>query len=435
MALRVQEFGATESMGQVNRGPALGRVRSYRWVPLLIFAASILITVTFWKILPGGFRANEASDYFAFYEPQARNLLAGRGFAHTDGSPATEYPPGHPLILAGILGMSHWLHLREEIMLSVFAAVGMGLSSVLIFLLARLLWGSGPALIAALLWMTYPFALWLTKQPNSEISFIVAFYAALLLCWYVLVRRPQARVLYFICGVLCGFAMLIRPIAMGIGILLALTVWFVKRETPARARLLLVSLLLLGNLVAIIPWEAWAYAKTGRVILLSTNSVKSLRDGVTFAVETKGYRENSNLPADVLLLMDDIRARQSELNTFASMGRVMSLEFRSHPVAGTKLVLLKLARSWYGTDSGRLEWQILLIQLAYLIVISWGSWQAWKQGGIHRWFVIGALLLVVYFWGMTFLALSILRYTVPVVGLVFVASAGGYRRRTRVQAT
>ncbi len=390
----------------------------------------MLVTVSFWKVLPSSFRLNEGSDYVFSYEPAARNLLAGHGFSLEDENPVTVYPPGYPLILAGIFRASQLLGVSEDASLSVFAVICMALVSMFVFLLTRMFWWTLPALIASLIWMTYPFALWLTKQPNSELPFMVVLYGGLCLFWYALSQRLPARV-YCLCGLAFGLAMLIRPIAIGIGLVLSAIVWFTRRELGRRVRLLMIVMLLLGNVVAVAPWEAWVFAKTGNVILLSTNGVRSMRDGVTFAVESKGYRQDSRIPPDVIQVMDDIRVRKEEITTFSDFRSIIFQEFRSHPIAGTKLLVLKTVRSWYGTDSQRLEGPILLIQLMYLVLVAWGARSAWKRGGLQRKFVIGALMVTLYFWGMTFLALSILRYMVPAVGLLFVLIAGCYPLRLR----
>ncbi len=401
-------------------------IRTY-WSTLLVsvLIASGLMTFIFGKLLPARFSANETSDYSSAYEPTARSLLAGRGISRTDENPMTAYPPGYPLLLAGIFEVSHWLGIQEDVTLSAFAVFCMALVSMFVFVLTRMLWGILPALASSFIWMTYPFALWLTKQPNSELPFMVVFYGGLCLFWLALLRRLPAWI-YFLCGLVFGFAMLIRPIAIGIGFVLSVTIWLARRETSRGFRSLMIALLLMGNLVAVFPWEAWVYAKTGKVILLSTNGVKSMRDGLTFGVETKGYRQDSPLPSDVVQVMADVSAHQSEINTFSDLRLIISQEIRSHPLAVLKLALLKIARSWYGTDSQRLEMPTLLIQLVYLVLVVWGAMGAWKSGGLRRTFTISALLIVVYFWGMTFVALSILRYMVPVVGLLFVLVAGSY---------
>ena len=127
-----------------------------------------------------------------------------------------------------------------------------------------------PGLASSLLWMTYPFALWLTKQPNSEIPFLVVLYGGFYLFWYVLLRKSRAWPLYFLSGLLAGFAMLIRPIAIGIVMVMSIILRVMGREMTARFRLFLVAMLLLGNLVAIAPWEAWVYSTTGRIVMIST---------------------------------------------------------------------------------------------------------------------------------------------------------------------
>ena len=395
---------------------------------VVVLIASALVTVVFWRVLPERFRLNEQSDYSSAYEPVARSLLAGRGFARGDENPSTGYPPGYPLVLAGLFGVSNWLGVSENAALSAFAVICMALTSMFVFLLARMFWGVLPALVSSFIWMTYPFALWLTKQPNSELPFMVVFYGGLCLFWFALSRRLSARI-FFLCGLIFGMAMLIRPFAIGVGLVLSAIVWFARRELTRPVRVLMIAMLLLGNLVAVFPWEAWVYHKTGQVVLLSTNGVKSMRDGLTFAVESKGYRQDSSLSPDVVQVMDDIRIHENEITRFSDFRSIISQEFRSHPIAVSKLLLLKLGRSWYGTDSQRLEKPTVFIQLAYLALVTWGAWSAWKLGGWHRRFAIGALLMTAYFWGMTFLALSILRYMVPVAGLLFVLVGGCYPLR------
>jgi len=424
---------ATSELRQTADASVLSRFGSSRWAPAGILLASVFVTLVFWRVLPSSFRMNEQSDYPGFYKPVAESILAGRGFARGDENPATAYPPGYSLVLAGTFKLSNWLGVSEEFGLSAVAALGMALATVFLFLMARDLFGPLPALVSAIIWMTYPFALWLTKQPNSEIPFMAVFYGGLCLFWYALARRKSAPV-YFWCGLIFGFAMLIRPIAIGIAVVLSLIIWLVRRELSIGARGLLIAMLLLGNFVAVFPWEAWVYHKTGQVIPLSASGIKGMRDGLTFAVTSKGYREESGVSPDVTEVMKDILAQADQITSVGQLSSVVAREFRSHPTAVTKLFLLKIARSWYGTDSGRKEWPILLIQLGYFVLFSWAGWQGWKRGGINKSFVVGSLLIVVYFWGMTFLALSILRYMAPAVGLLAVLIAAGFPRRVHPES-
>lgn len=390
------------------------------WWPIAaVFATSILVTVLFWTILPATVQINESGDFSTFYEPVARNILAGRGFTLPDGTPAIRYPPGYPLLLAAIFWFSHFLRISEQTALSIFTLLGMGLASVFIFVLGQRVWGVVRGSISTLLWITYPFALWLTKQPNSEIPFIVVFYGGFCLFLHALLWRRRAPSIYFLSGLLVGGAMLIRPVAIGAGLVMGAILWLAGWQMTARVKLFSVATLLLGSIVAIFPWEAWVYSQTGRVVLLSTSGPSSMRDGLTFAIHRKGYRQGTSVPWDVATLTQDTLSRLSEMNSIGGITSIMAEEWRKNPLAVSKLFAIKAARSWYGTDSHRFETPIILIQLVYLGLAMWGGRIAWRQGGAAKQLVISVWLIVLYFWGMTVLALSILRYMVPTMGLLF----------------
>src|SRR5713226_4669806 len=94
-----------EAMSEPSRpasGSAVGRIVSSRWLVVAILLASVLVTLTFWRILPDSFRLNEQSDYPSYYKPVAQSILAGRGVSRGDENPATAYPPGYSLFLAGV---------------------------------------------------------------------------------------------------------------------------------------------------------------------------------------------------------------------------------------------------------------------------------------------------------------------------------------------
>jgi hypothetical protein len=283
--------------------------------------------------------------------------------------------------------------------------------------------------------MTYPFALWLTKQPNSETLFLPVFYAGIALFWYALLHKSRAWSLYCLSGCLMGFAMLVRPIAIGMGVLLGALLWFAGCSMTARLRLFLVTMLLLGNLVTILPWEVWVYSTTGRVVVLSTGGPRSMRDGLTFAAArpSKDYRQIVNVPQDVAALTQDIFGRLDKTTSLGQIASVLLEKLHTQTLTVVKLFALKALRSWYGTDNGRLEMPIMLIQTVYLVVILSSSITVWKRGGIVRQLTIGIWLIVLYFWVMTVVVLSILRYMVPVMGLLFVLVPGAFCHWTRRQ--
>jgi hypothetical protein len=382
----------------------------------VVFVASILITILFWIMLPAKFVVDESRDNREFYEPVARNILQGNGITLRD-HPFISRPPGHPLFLAGVFKLADLFTLPEEVVISTVILVCTGLSSLFLFIFARQVWAPLPAALSALVWITYLPALWLTKQPNNEVPFLVFFYGGFVFFWSA-VCKSQPLFFYFCSGFLIGIAMLIRPIALGVGVIMSFVIWLVKRNESMRVRWVFVAMVLLGNLVAVLPWELWVYAKTEKVVLL-TRGGPNMDDGLIFAI--LGSRPPSGAPTDVVELMQDIVAqRRADIRSLSGVIKVMSEELWNRPLATIKLLTIKILRSWYATDSRRFEFAIMLLQIPYLAFILWGTRQTWCLGGIARNVALSIWLLVLYFWGLTFAALSIARYMVPVIGLLFV---------------
>ncbi len=403
-------------------------------IALVVFALSILVTAAFWAALPVSWRSNESSDYLYFYAPVAQRLLAGQGITLADGELATRYPPGYPLLLAGVFALAELLDLPQETVLGGFILLCSGLSSTLLFLLASRVFDLRLGFASALLWMTYPFNLWLTKQPNSEIPFMVLFFASAFLIWRCLNAASPRRGEALMGGLLAGAAALIRPIAIGSAGLYAAFFLLWPGRSMSR-RLSGAAAIVAGFLIVALPWEIAMYRQTQQVIPLSTGGAPSLWDGLTFAVDDD-YQPASRIPASARSLMRDLFERSPEAAraSLAGATRILIEEAAQNPLGAWQLLGLKAARSWYGTESGRLEPINALIQCAYLIAIAWGSLSAWQNGGAQRRYLVFIALLALYFWAMTIAVLSILRYMTPAMGLLITLIPAGIVRFPGIQA-
>lgn len=394
-----------------------------------LFVVALVTAGIFWSILPAEFRENQSTDYLLAYEPVARAIAAGEGIM-LDGEIATRYPPGFSILLAGVFRSGDALGVSDESMLSAFRLLCAGLSVLLVYALARLVWSPWLALLPALAWMTYPFFLWLTKQPNSEVAFIPVLYAALYLFWRPTLRGtrgPRAWALYLAAGLLVGAAMLIRPAALGLSVILgAVVLFFAARGVALRSRLAYGALVVLGSVLAVLPWEAAVHARTGEIIPLSSGGAMTIHDGLTFLAVPKEYRLEVAVPEDVAAFMWTIHERRRETATPGGVVKVVSEEAARAPAAFAKLMLIKFARSWYGIDSHVMEMPALLLQLVYLALILWGSVYTWRRGGALGRMNAGNWLIVLYFWGMTLLVVPLLRYMAPIMGLLMIALPGVY---------
>ncbi len=195
---------------------------------------------------------------------------------------------------------------------------------------------------------------------------------------------------------------------------------------PLRSRLAYGGLVIAGSVLAVLPWETAVFTRTGDIIPLSAGGAATIYDGFTFLAVPKDYRREVDIPEDVADLMWAIHERRQETTTTAGVLAVVSEEGRRAPVAFIKLMLMKLARSWYGIDSRTMEMPTLALQVVYLILSVWGGVYAWKQGGTLRRMTAGNWLIVIYFWAMTFIVIPLLRYMTPVMGLLMLSLPGVY---------
>ena len=79
----------------------------------------VLAHLAFLAVLPSRWRVNQSTDYYRFYEPVARNVLAGNGLVAPDGTPALEFAPGFMFLLAGAFEAAEALNVSDNVALRV----------------------------------------------------------------------------------------------------------------------------------------------------------------------------------------------------------------------------------------------------------------------------------------------------------------------------
>jgi Dolichyl-phosphate-mannose-protein mannosyltransferase len=392
---------------------------------LLICIASILLQIAVLAALPRHVRENEGNDYSRYYAPVARNLLDGKGLLTPEGEFASLYPPGYPITLAGVSALGRGLGVGEELAIQAFSVLSSTLAAVLIFLIARGPFGGRVAVLAALLWVTYPYNTWLSVQRYSEQPFILVLLAIVSMLLVALESQRPRHGLGYSIGVLIGIAALIRAIALALSAPLILMPLLARTGWTLRRRLFFCGALLLGNLVALVPWEYWAWRQTGRVILGGTEGPVCVWDGLTITRCTRmtGVEPFPPIPTDVKYLMEDAETRRSELNTMGQIGSFLESWFRERPSVVVKLLAIKATRSWYAMLTHRFEVCTAVLQSLYLSTAIWGLGLARARGTRGANLATVTLLIGLYFWAMTIVFLSLLRYTVPAMSLLLIFSA------------
>jgi hypothetical protein len=255
---------------------------------------------------------------------------------------------------------------------------------------------------------------------SNEILFIPLFVAAIAMYWRGLGGRTRDLLP---AGVLLGLAMLVRSAAVFAPLFLA--VFAVACGTgPIRRRLggTLVFLLAVG--ATILPWELYLYHHTGKVLPLSTGGVESIVDGLTFARPDQ-HRRGLPVSNETLLLMEELAA-EHHAGRITSAGEILKWTAqRNAPSLGPMLEIMawKLFRSWYGTDSRDHERHLALVQAPFLLLALAGLPGAWRTSASTRLAALVCALVVLYFWLMAMLVLSIARYMVPAFPFIILIGA------------
>jgi hypothetical protein len=425
----------------MNFSDLLSRIKP-AYFPFLIVFFSIVVLLAFWQIAPGGaFNQAENDDHTTYYLPVGQNIANGNGIT-LHGKPALDYTPGFPVIVAASVVIAKATGRSENAVLRWCFVLFFVAGAVLIFALAKKIWDPYHALLASALWSCYPVVLWSAKNPSSELPFSVFLYATLLCMIEAWLARKNNHFLFILAGLFCGMSMLIRPIIIGLGILLSVLMLFGRRHT-LRKRFLFCVCLMAGNCAAIAPWEIWAYSKTHEIIPLSSNARTSITlfDGLTFAVWNPfGCRQGITVPQDVRELMTEAVDKylgHIETTSPGDLRNFLADKFRKQPVTVIKLMTIKTIRSWYGTFSNRMETPILFVQMGYLTLLIWSSLLIWKKRPDSRYLVITGTAVLCYFWGLTICVDPLVRYLMPILGalLIFFPAIPQYALRRQPRKT
>jgi len=405
---------------------ASDQVSERRFLLLSLSAVVALVAhLLFLLLLPQPWRRNQSSDYNGYYEPLAQSLIAGNGF-YLHSKPALTYPPGIPMLYASAFWAARQVDLSEAKALRIVEGLLVTFSAVLVCVLAMRFFRWRVALLASGLWSTYPFHLWLTKQPDPTSLFTVLLLSSVLLffAWSSGSCITKNGVRYgVLLGLILGITALIKPFSIGLPLAFLALASVSPVRVPRRSRIVFSACLLITYAATISPWEIWAWHVGGHWIPLCTNGPNALIDGLTFGTE-RGLPQIS-LPEGARALVDDAAAHYPQLKSTSSIAHFILTKVRETPTAVLELLLVKAARSWFGNESHTLERWIAIIQLLYLPFLLLGTRTVWKYGDApQKNFALLAIVITAYFWIMTTVtAEAILRYMVPVtcVLVVFVA--------------
>lgn len=402
---------------------------------LVVFIVALVVIGGFIALAPSKVRPGPSTDYQDYYRPVAEHLINGQGFTRPDGQPAVYYGPAYPLVLVPAFRVADAVGVGHDAAANGVVALCLAAAALLLFELTRRVFGDRAGWIATGAWLTYPITLTMAARPYSEGPFTALLLAGVLLL-VVQLRAARPRLaLLALAGAIAGVATLVRPAAIALVVPLAGAAWLWRSGTPVRRRAAFAALVIVGNVAVLAPWEAWAYSHVHEVIPISRGGPHATMAGLAPGFDEANGPRRVALPRDLDAALARVTAEDAR-RPFTSLGEIARFvwrDTRGHRIVLAQLVAYKLARSWFGTDSLRLEGPVLLTQLLYVSVAVVGAVIAFRSGGDRRRMVWFAAAVIGLFWMVTISVLAIVRYMAPSLTLLFpfigVAVAAVLQRR------
>jgi 4-amino-4-deoxy-L-arabinose transferase-like glycosyltransferase len=240
---------------------------SRRWLaPTAIVLLALVLRLAAIAADDGYRPGNDAFEY----DYIARSIADGNGYPPTgyllQGGPTAVRGPGYPYLLGTTYALS-----SDSRTVGRLLGAGLGaLSVLLLYLLARRIWGRRVGLVAAMLAAVFPPLVLLSRDLVSETLFIVLELGALL-CVLNFRRSGGALRWAAAAGALCGAAALTRNTGLALMLPVALGVWtarpWLKPASPAAP---LLAIACAG--LAVAPWVFRDTAEFGRFVPITTSA-------------------------------------------------------------------------------------------------------------------------------------------------------------------
>ena len=335
------------------------------------------------------------------------------------------YPPVYAYMLYGAYLVSDSIGMKYQHAVYILSMLLVALATVLISEITFLLYNSPwLSLFSGLLFATHPYNLSGVVKVLSYTPFMLFLLIAV---WFMLlIIRKNKRILLFVImtGLSLGVASMLRPIGLLLPFIFAAFLIIFLKQFKMFHRIALALLLLVMSELVLFPWQVFN-AKHDEAVLISSNQVYSMRDG--FAFNNHAAKKDIDLPVKM-----DSTARKISM-TNARNGRemfqVIWQEVKDQPVVMAKLFGLKAIRSWYGVfiqDPVKEKIKLAFFFIYALLAIV-GFLRYRGKNMLFRQFSWLFLIVLLYFWGMTILVVSMVRYMYPVFGLAVVFIPGIFK--------
>jgi 4-amino-4-deoxy-L-arabinose transferase-like glycosyltransferase len=218
----------------------------------------------------------------SWYDGVAKRLVAGWGYVGFDWAPTAHWPPGYPLLLAGV----YWLFGPSLLAAKLANALLATATVVLVHRIGCELGRPRVGLVAAAVLALFPGDVLFAPAILSEALFAAVF-SATLWAFLRLSNRGRTRAAAWCAfGALLGAATLVRGTALVMLPIFTLT--WLARGTSLGQSMRWTLAVAVGLVVTLAPWTVRNYLRLGYPIVLGTNGVNALWVGQSAIATAEG---------------------------------------------------------------------------------------------------------------------------------------------------
>lgn len=267
-----------------------------------------------------------------FYDWAARHLMTGNGYLWVTGEPTAYFPPGYPLLLAGVYWL-FWPSLGVAQLFNVF----LGTTTCLFtYLIGRQAYGETVGITGAAILAAFPSDVFSVGTTMSEVAFgfmLTGSLAAFLAMDRSGASRRPAR--WLAVGMLTGAAALVRGMALLVPLVYVACWWFrVGLSKLLWRRTLWLGL---GFIAVIAPWTIRNWVVMGGPILLSTDAAHVLLNSHSPVARGGQSLATSGLRRELLGQYDDLPRQQKEVAMQRAQIRYALGYMLTHPLEELRL--------------------------------------------------------------------------------------------------
>ncbi len=321
-----------------------------------------------------------------YYVRLAQHLASSGEYA--EGHLRAYRPPGYPVFLSGLLRLGAGSRTIQVVQNLLYVLAVLMLST-----LASRRWGWLVGTLAAGLALASPIWLLLPQTALSETLFVIL--VAIGISIALTGTAPPAFGLALVAGMVFGVAALVREMGLLLGGVLGAVVGGWAWRVGMRARgVALGTTVLLGTVLAILPWTIRNYSVFGHVVPISTNGPINLYIGNN-PEATGVYHWRLPPPAQAVWNRRD-EVRSNELFTSRLAGREAISYIRVNPWRAVSLVPRRVWALWgppvtlyAGLDVGALARSgAAAVWFTCLGLGMFGLWRMRREP--LAWFVVGS---------------------------------------------